>query len=335
MSRDFNPFDPHRAGPGPRRRDDDAPQPPAIPGTPARPPSTRERDAAIADADALLAQWMNTNPAAQAASPGPAATDPALAKRLAGKIKLANEVRPPIPGAVKALTDADLGASSSGAGKRLASEARATDERDAALKRVAYHAKRLAGAGLAEDEVEEHWTAIEEAVERFVRFGGSSEDEDLYQTLDPVAEDFPEWFEAGPALREALGIERLESTHIRAQRESIERAKRLLNGRVMLLIGGSSRPLVAEALADRLELKEVRWLDSRPHQSTAPFEPDVARPEVGIVVLAIRWSSHSFEDVKRMCVRYNKLFVRLPAGYGVMQVAHHVVEQAGKRLGGP
>jgi hypothetical protein len=53
-----------------------------------------------------------------------------------------------------------------------------------------------------------------------------------------------------------------------------------------------------------------------------------------VVLLAIRWSSHSFGEVKDFCDRYGKLLVRLPAGYNPNQVAVQILQQIGNRLNG-
>jgi hypothetical protein len=49
-------------------------------------------------------------------------------------------------------------------------------------------------------------------------------------------------------------------------------------------------------------------------------------------VLAIRWSSHSYGDVKQFCDQYGKPLVRLPAGYNPNQVAVHILSQCSDRL---
>ncbi|MDQ3250558.1 MAG: hypothetical protein M3Q45_15300, partial [Chloroflexota bacterium] len=67
-------------------------------------------------------------------------------------------------------------------------------------------------------------------------------------------------------------------------------------------------------------------------QSYADFEPQVARPEVAVVILAIRWSRHGFGEVKAFCDQYDKLLVRLPGGYNPNLVAHHILNQVGARL---
>ena len=53
---------------------------------------------------------------------------------------------------------------------------------------------------------------------------------------------------------------------------------------------------------------------------------------VAVVVLAIRWSSHSYGEVKQFCEQYGKPLVRLPAGYNPNQVAAHIVAQCSDRL---
>jgi hypothetical protein len=61
--------------------------------------------------------------------------------------------------------------------------------------------------------------------------------------------------------------------------------------------------------------------------------PKLTRDDVVMVALLIRWSSHVFGEVKATCDDHNKLFVRLPRGYGVNMFAHEVLEQVGSRLG--
>jgi hypothetical protein len=60
----------------------------------------------------------------------------------------------------------------------------------------------------------------------------------------------------------------------------------------------------------------VIWIGTREHQSIRGFEAAIARSEVAVVLLAIRWSSHAFGDVKAFCDRHAKPLVRLPGGYG-------------------
>ena len=50
------------------------------------------------------------------------------------------------------------------------------------------------------------------------------------------------------------------------------------------------------------------------------------------VILSIRWSSHSFGDVKHWCDQHDKPLVRLPRGYNASQVAKEIIDQASERL---
>ena len=64
------------------------------------------------------------------------------------------------------------------------------------------------------------------------------------------------------------------------------------------------------------------------------FEAAIARPDVALVLLAIRWSSHAFGDVKQFCDRHGKPLVRLPGGYSPNQVAAQILAQCSEQLGG-
>ncbi|MEZ6064661.1 MAG: hypothetical protein R3B90_02890, partial [Planctomycetaceae bacterium] len=79
-------------------------------------------------------------------------------------------------------------------------------------------------------------------------------------------------------------------------------------------------------------LRDVEWVPTREHQSVSKFESYVRQPEVGVVVLAIRWTSHSYGEVKAFCDTYGKPFVRLKAGYNPVQVAAHILEQVSDQL---
>ena len=89
----------------------------------------------------------------------------------------------------------------------------------------------------------------------------------------------------------------------------------------------------AEALEAAFGLKELIWVEGK-EQTYIAFEPHVARPDVAAVVLAIRWSSHGFGEVREFCTRYGKPLVRLPGGYSPNQVAYHILTQVGDRLAG-
>ena len=113
----------------------------------------------------------------------------------------------------------------------------------------------------------------------------------------------------------------------------VKAAARLLGGKAVVLIGGSRRREAQESLKRALGLKELIWVETKEHQSVASFEPAIARPDVALVLLAIRWSSHAFGDVRQYCDRLGKPLVRLPGGYSPNQVAAQILSQTSGQFG--
>jgi hypothetical protein len=100
----------------------------------------------------------------------------------------------------------------------------------------------------------------------------------------------------------------------------------------MVLIGGHRSPEAIKALKDAFGLLELFWVETKEHESYKRFEPFVARSEVAVILLAVRWASHSFAEVGEFCVRYGKPLVRLPGGYNPNQVAAQIMSQCSSRL---
>ena len=106
----------------------------------------------------------------------------------------------------------------------------------------------------------------------------------------------------------------------------------MLTGKSVVLIGGNRRREAQESLKRALGLEDVIWIETKEHQAVDTFEPLIARTDVALVLLAIRWSSHAFGDVKQICDRHGKLLVRLPGGYNANQVAAQILAQASDQL---
>jgi hypothetical protein len=106
----------------------------------------------------------------------------------------------------------------------------------------------------------------------------------------------------------------------------------MLRDRVVVMVGGDSRPPVKQTIEETFDLRELHWHDTRPHRSHMPIEPYIARPDVAVVLLAIRWASHNLGEIQTFCERYEKPLVRLPGGYNVSQIAYQIIEQASNRL---
>jgi hypothetical protein len=209
------------------------------------------------------------------------------------------------------------------------------------LGKVRYHAVRLVGADGQPSP--EDWRTFSGAIEELVGWGVPPSDSELRELLLPIHEEMPD-LERGPGLvavmaclDQYIAAREQEEAEVpvgpRAVTDEVRRVADYLRGRKVVLIGGEARPNARAALEQAFGLDELVWVATRAHQTPSSFEPIVARPDTALVLLAIRWSSHSFGVVKAMCDRYGRPFVRLPAGYNPEQVARQIVLQLG--LGAP
>ncbi|HRP63339.1 MAG TPA: hypothetical protein PK400_08615 [Phycisphaerales bacterium] len=210
------------------------------------------------------------------------------------------------------------------------------------LNKARYHKRKLLGHAQIERADIDDWRKTLEAVDSLVGSGIHASDLELREILLPLIDHLPESLECGKnallALREVDRYLASRPTALEIapsggeySNEVLE-AQELLKNKRVVLIGGDERSSAKESLERALALSELCWVSSKPHQAIRTFEPEVARQETVLVMLAIRWSSHSYTEVKQFCDRYSKLFVRLPGGYGVNQVAAQILAQAGDRL---
>jgi hypothetical protein len=204
-----------------------------------------------------------------------------------------------------------------------------------ALNRARYHIKMIERSpGLPHGH---DWQVIIDSVAAALRVGMAPSSVELRELLLPVVDELPVFEQEHPGfdlvVREIdrfLTTAPVSSSASFPQETSLEvlRVREMLRGTTVVLIGGDPRPAAKAALEQAFELAELDWLSSEEHQSIEFFRPQVARSEVVLVMLAIRWASHSFGDVKDFCDAYNKPFVRLPGGYSPNQVARQILEQA-------
>ena len=207
------------------------------------------------------------------------------------------------------------------------------------MKCLRYHARLIAeGSGGIHD-----WVKVADAVGELVSDGIPPSNVELREIVIPILDDMPELND----VPEGFSLALRETDHYLASRTAaadvaivsvptpeVIKVAGLLNGKGVVLIGGNRRPGAHDALKSALGLTELVWITTKEHESVEQFEPLVARPDVALVILAIRWSRHSFGDVKRFCERYGKPMVRLPGGYGVNQVAAQIIAQCSGQLGG-
>lgn len=199
---------------------------------------------------------------------------------------------------------------------------------------------RRIGAGQPGDE---DWQAVVNTVEELISEGVPPSNREIRDLLLPVIDDLPDRDDLPPGFRLVLReIDRFLSIRATPTRVTanyvppaeVKEAARLLEGRSVVLIGGARRPEAQATLRRALHLKDLIWIETREHQSIESFEAVIARPEVALVLLAIRWSSHSFGDIRQFCIRHGKPLVRLPGGYGLHQVAAQLISQCSELLGG-
>ncbi len=217
--------------------------------------------------------------------------------------------------------------------------------RDKALKKhlntIRYHTSQIQVDDAADHEND--WGRIQSAMQQFLEAGGKPSDPRLVDLLVPLADFIPDdlamregtFRRVLPFIDQKLANQARSTSATegdRAPSPELVEARELLRGKIAVLIGGEAREPARKMLEQELELKELRWLSSREHESISSFIPDVRRSETALVLLAIRWASHSFEDVQATCNEFDKPYVRLPGGYGANRVAYEIIRQQGARL---
>ncbi|MDZ7619486.1 MAG: hypothetical protein U1E05_21000, partial [Patescibacteria group bacterium] len=186
----------------------------------------------------------------------------------------------------------------------------------------------------------DHWRILIDSVAELVADGLPPSNRELRETLIPAIDLLPEDLDlpedAVLVLRE---IDRYlascpppEKAAAPEVTSEVRAVAGLLQGKAMVLIGGDRRAGASQALKEAFALEELIWIPTKEHQSIDGFEPAIAQPNVALVLLAIRWSSHSYTDVRAFCDRYGKPLVRLPGGYNPNQVAMQIMSQASERL---
>ena len=190
-------------------------------------------------------------------------------------------------------------------------------------------------------ETAEDWPAIIAAVDALVSSGTQPSSRELRELLLPIIDGAPDRDDLPPGFHRVVReIDRFLATcpaPPSAQTAAEPSAEilsvaRLLGGRSIILIGGDRRRDSQEAIRKAFNLHAVIWIETKEHQSIHAFEPLIARPEVALVLLAIRWSSHAFGDVRHLCDAYGKPLVRLPGGYGPNQLALQILAQCSMQL---
>lgn len=190
---------------------------------------------------------------------------------------------------------------------------------------------------------EAEWPRIQELVNEIVQLGVPPSNPELRDLLIPVLDQIPKLESDLPGFVRTIEFAEQfrRSQHANSEEDpewnreptpQVAEVARILEGKALVLIGGDERPHLKQALVEAFQLSDLYWVATRPHQSIDGFEPYVRRPEVAAVLLAIRWSSHSYGEVESFCRKYDKPLVRLPGGCNPNQVAAEILDQISKRL---
>lgn len=215
---------------------------------------------------------------------------------------------------------------------------RKVSSRKKVLGRVRYKLAQPATTGA---DAQAMWASISEDVEELVRSGMAPSSLELRELLIDHVDQLPEMAGMSPGFQLTMReIDKYLATAPSRDDEDdgpvsdplFSEVAEMLAGKAAIIIGGERRPHAAEAIERAFLLSELIWIDTRAHESTAGFEPYVARPEVAMVLLAIRWSSHSYGEVQDFCRQYGKPLVRLPGGYNPRQIAAQILDQCSNRL---
>ena len=107
----------------------------------------------------------------------------------------------------------------------------------------------------------------------------------------------------------------------------------MLAGRTVALFARQERAPSKEALEQEFRLAALHWIELGEDEGVEELlEREIVRPEVNLVLIAMRLPGPLYDVFKDLCIKHKKPFVRLPNGYGPGQVAQQVLRQIGRRL---
>lgn len=225
--------------------------------------------------------------------------------------------------------------------KRIDQLARRVEERavaDRTKRRLFQKCRYQLEEALLDDSIHQ-WESFAATIDQLVMTGTQASSIALRDLLLPHIEIIPRLNNLHPgfelALREVKRIETTSEAQISDSAingQTVEAAAALLEGQAAVLIGGDSRASAKQALEQELRLSELCWVAAKHGQPVSTFEPFIARSDVKVVLLAIRWSSHAFTAVRHLCRQFGKPLVRLKAGYSPNQVAAQILNQSSFRL---
>jgi hypothetical protein len=110
-----------------------------------------------------------------------------------------------------------------------------------------------------------------------------------------------------------------------SEQAELDAVRALVRGKKCLFIGGICREESRQRLERELELAELVWPSTNGTESVYRFEPDIQNTDVTVVL--VRFMRTGWGQARELAVRNEKMFVRLPAGYGLKQVVRQFHRQ--------
>lgn len=229
-------------------------------------------------------------------------------------------------------------------GEKLRREGDDRRERKRLVDKLHYQVSRLARAG-GESERRMSWSDLLRTLDLWVEGRRPPTSLEVCEPLLAHLDDLPEDLEVPAGAKRVLqAVDDLLAARSQAAHAvgpsaptpsaEMRAARALLEGKIVVLIGGERRVDEEQRLVRDLGLAELRWRSTRPHRSIDPLIDQISRPDVDLVIVAVRWSDHAFGELRRIAEAAGKPFVQLPGGYGTNQVAHQVLAQASGKLAG-
>ena len=115
--------------------------------------------------------------------------------------------------------------------------------------------------------------------------------------------------------------------------ESVARVRELLRHRTVALFCGERRPEKRDKLMEAFELNDLLWDDVGDGYTEGDHEWIFNRPDLDLVLLAVRWLSHGHTDnLPNRAAERGVPVVWLKGGIGVNRVAHDILAQVSEQL---
>lgn len=109
------------------------------------------------------------------------------------------------------------------------------------------------------------------------------------------------------------------------EQSELDAVRSLIRGKRCLFIGGICREESRQRLERELGLSELVWPSTNGTESVYKFEPEIEKSDVTVVM--VRFMRTGWGQARELAVKHEKMFARLPAGYGLRQVVRQLHRQ--------